>query len=66
MAEETIEITIAPDGKAEIRVNGIAGMDCLSETEDLVGLLGGDIESQELTSQAFEGVGEEQQERQWH
>ena len=66
MAEEIIEITIGPDGKTEIRVNGIAGMDCLSETEDLVRLLGGDIESQEMTSDAFQDVGQEQQERQWH
>jgi hypothetical protein len=66
MGEEIIEVTIGPDGKVEMRVNGIAGMDCLSETEDLVLLLGGEIESQELTSQAFEEIGQEQQEQQWH
>jgi hypothetical protein len=66
MGEEIIEVTIGPDGKVEMRVNGIAGMDCLSETEDLVLLLGGEIESRELTSQAFEEIGQEQQERQWH
>jgi DUF2997 family protein len=66
MAEEIIEITIGPDGKTELRVNGIAGMDCLGETEDLVRLLGGDIEHQELTGEAFQDAGQEQQERQWH
>jgi hypothetical protein len=66
MGEEIIEVTIGPDGKVEMRVNGIAGMDCLSATEDLVLLLGGEIESRELTSQAFEEIGQEQQEQQWH
>jgi hypothetical protein len=32
MAEEIIEITVGPDGKAEMRVNGMPGMDCLAET----------------------------------
>jgi hypothetical protein len=66
MAEEIIEVTIGPDGKVEMRVNGIAGMDCLSETEDLMRLLGGQIESQELTADAYLDVETEQQERQWH
>jgi len=66
MAEEIIDVTIGPDGKVGIHVNGISGMDCLSATEDLLRLLGGEIESQELTSEAFQDVGQEQQDRQWH
>jgi hypothetical protein len=66
MAEENIEVTIFPDGKVDIRVNGIAGMDCLNQTEELVRLLGGEIESQELTAEAYQDVDQEQQDRLWH
>jgi len=66
MAEEIIEITIGPDGKVEMHVNGLAGMDCLSETEDLVRLLGGEIESQALTAEAYADAGQEQRDRLWH
>ncbi len=66
MAEEIIEVTIGPDGKVEIHVNGISGMDCLSETEDLLRLLGGEVESQELTGEAYQDVETQQQDRQWH
>jgi hypothetical protein len=66
LAEEIIDITIDTDGKVVIHVNGIPGMDCLSATEDLLRLLGGEIESQELTSEAFQDVDQEQQDRQWH
>jgi len=65
MAEEIIEVAIGPDGKVEIRVNGISGMDCLSETEDLLRLLGGEIESQDLTAEAYQDVETQQQDRQW-
>jgi hypothetical protein len=66
MAEEIIEVAIGPDGKVEIHVNGIAGMGCLTETEDLVRLLGGEIESQELTGEAYVEVEQEEQDRLWH
>jgi hypothetical protein len=66
MAEEIIEVTIGPDGRVEMRVNGIAGMGCLTETEDLIRLLGGEIESQELTGEAYVEVEQEQQDRLWH
>jgi hypothetical protein len=66
MAEEIIEVTIGPDGKVDMSVSGIAGMDCLSQTEDLVRLLGGEIESQELTAEAYQDLGQDQQDRLWH
>lgn len=66
MAEEIINVTILPDGKVEIEVNGIPGMACLSETEDLLQLLGGEVDSQELTAQAFQEAEQEQQDRLWH
>jgi len=66
MAEEIIEVTIGPDGTVEMHVNGIAGMGCLAETGDLVWLLGGEIESQELTAEAYVDTEVERQERRWH
>jgi hypothetical protein len=65
MAEEIIKVTIGPDGKVEMHVEGIPGMSCLATTGDLAWLLGGEIESQELTEEAYQGVEEEQQEQQW-
>jgi hypothetical protein len=64
--EEIVEITVRPDGKVEMRVTGIAGMDCLAETEDLARLLGGDIEAQELTAEAYQDTGEYEQDRLRH
>lgn len=66
MAEEIVEITVRPDGKVELRVNGVPGMDCLERTEDLTRLLGGDVELQELTEAAYQDVEEHQQDRLWH
>ncbi len=66
MAEEIIEVTIGPDGKVEMRVNGVPGMNCLGETEDLVRLLGGEVEAQELTGEAYIDTEHDQQDRLWH
>lgn len=66
MAEEIINVTILADGKVEMHVTGIAGMSCLSETEDLIRLLGGEIDAQELTADAFADVEQEQQDRLQH
>jgi hypothetical protein len=66
MSEESIEVTIGLDGSVAVLVNGIAGTGCLSETEGLVHLLGGEIEAQELTAEAYVDVEEQQQDRLWH
>lgn len=66
MADEVIEVSISPDGTVAMSVQGVAGMECLTQTEDLVALLGGDIESQELTDEAYAEVEQEDQERLWH
>jgi Protein of unknown function (DUF2997) len=66
MAEEIIEVTIRPDGEVEMRVEGIPGMSCLAATGNLARLLGGEIEVQELTAEAYEDVAEHQQDRLWH
>jgi hypothetical protein len=66
MAEEIIEIAVLPDGKVEMRVNGIPGMGCVAETEDLARLLGGAVEAHELTGEAYQDIGQHQQDRLWH
>jgi hypothetical protein len=47
-------------------VRGVAGMECLTQTEDLVQLLGGDIESRELTDEAYVDTEQDVQDRLWH
>ncbi|MFC4048556.1 DUF2997 domain-containing protein [Actinomadura syzygii] len=66
--DETVEVTIKKDGSVEIHVTGVDGMACLATTEELVSLLGGEVESQELTAEAYNTVDEsqEQQDRLWH
>jgi hypothetical protein len=68
MSEEIIEVTIRPDGKVEMHVTGVAGMDCLQRTEELTRLLGGEVEAQELTAEAYQdaGVTQQEQDRLWH
>lgn len=53
MGQETVEVTIGPDGKVSIGVAGMAGERCLDETADLVQVLGGDVEAQEMTGDAY-------------
>jgi len=66
MGEETIEVTIRPDGRVEMHVTGVSGMDCVERTEDLTRLLGGEVEAHELTAEAYQDAQERQQDRQWH
>ena len=66
--DETVEVTIKPDGSVEIHVTGVDGMACLATTEELVALLGGQVEAQELTAEAYNTAEQtqEQQDRLWH
>lgn len=63
---EEVEVTISPDGKVTMHVRGVQGQACLRDTQALIALLGGDVEAQELTAEAFIEVQGEQEERQWH
>jgi hypothetical protein len=66
MADEEIEVRIGPDGAVEMAVHGVSGMECLTQTEDLVTALGGEVVSRELTDEAYVEVEEEAQDRLWH
>ena len=63
---EEVEVIVSPDGKVTMHVRGVEGQACLVETQALINLLGGDVESQELTAEDFIQVENQQEERQWH
>ncbi|WP_238011360.1 DUF2997 domain-containing protein [Dactylosporangium sp. AC04546] len=56
MADEIVDVVIGPDGKVSMHVQGVDGMSCVDDTEQLVMLLGGDVEAQELTADAYVAV----------
>jgi hypothetical protein len=66
MADEVIEVSIGPDGTVAMSVVGVNRMECVTQTEDLVRLLGGEIESRELTDEAYVEVEQDAQDRLWH
>lgn len=65
MAEERVEIVIAPDGTVEMRVQGVAGTRCVADTDPLVELLGGAVERHELTEEAYQEAEADEQDRLW-
>ncbi|AKH85610.1 hypothetical protein AA958_28980 [Streptomyces sp. CNQ-509] len=65
MADEVIDVVIDPDGTLTMSVRGVAGMACLADTEGLVDLLGGEIESRELTDEAYADSEQEAHDRLW-
>ena len=54
MAQEEIEIQIAPNGKVTVRTIGIKGAKCLDYAEFLAQLIGRE-ETREMTSEFYEG-----------
>ncbi|MFJ9029510.1 DUF2997 domain-containing protein [Streptomyces sp. NPDC102274] len=65
MAEETVEVVISADGTVEVHVQGVAGTRCVRDTDELVRLLGGTVEHQELTEEAYQEGTAEEQDRLW-
>jgi hypothetical protein len=61
MELQEIEVFIDEDGRVRIEVRGIKGMGCLDLTRDLEEALGGEIESREMTPEAYETVQEQVQ-----
>ncbi|MFB9412490.1 DUF2997 domain-containing protein [Dactylosporangium matsuzakiense] len=70
MADEIVDVVIRPDGKVEMHVTGVDGTACVEHTDQLVGLLGGEVESQELTADAYvqteADTAVDEQNRLWH
>lgn len=52
--DEKIEVTIGRDGKVTIHVQGVKGTACTGLTGGLIARLGGRIEEQEFTLEAYE------------
>ncbi|MEV1083917.1 DUF2997 domain-containing protein [Streptomyces sp. NPDC050211] len=65
MAEESVEVVIAADGTVEVHVQGVSGTRCLQDTDELVQLLGGSVEHQMLTEEAYQQDAAEEQDRLW-
>lgn len=65
MAEESVEVVISADGTVEVHVQGVAGARCVEDTDGLVRLLGGAVEHQQLTAEAFQQNEAEEQDRLW-
>jgi len=55
MEVQEIEVLIDADGKVELHVRGVKGESCLELTRQLEESLGGQVESRELTPEAFQG-----------
>lgn len=66
MSQETVEVSIHPDGRVEIHVRGVDGMACLTATQELAGLLGSQVISQELTAEAYTDSELDHGNQQWH
>jgi preprotein translocase subunit SecF len=59
MAIEEVEVVIDAQGRVQIEVHGVKGMQCLDLTKDLEQALGGEVESREMTAEAYATVQEE-------
>ncbi|HET92339.1 MAG TPA: DUF2997 domain-containing protein [Chloroflexi bacterium] len=59
MQIEEIEVFIDENGRVQIEVHGVKGMACLDLTKDLEEALGGEVESREMTAEAYATVQEE-------
>ena len=52
MEIQEVDVFVAPDGTVKLQVRGVQGGSCLSLTEGLEKLLGGEITSREMTPEA--------------
>jgi hypothetical protein len=60
MELQEIDVFIDADGRVRIEVRGVKGPACLDLTRELEAALGGQVESREMTSDAYEAAGQEQ------
>jgi acylphosphatase len=61
---EEIEVIIEKDGRVRIEVRGVKGDACLDLTQALEEALGGEVESREMTPEAYEEARQQEQTRQ--
>lgn len=65
MEVQEIEVFIDKNGQIRIEVHGVKGMSCLDLTKDLEETLGGEIESREMTPEAYETAQEQERNQEW-
>jgi len=65
MELQEIDVFIEKDGQVRIEVRGVKGMACLDLTKGLEAALGGQVESREMTPEAYETAPEQVQEQVW-
>lgn len=58
MDVEEIEVFIDKDGQLHVEVRGAKGMSCLDVTKPLEDALGGEVQSRDMTPEAYETVQE--------
>ena len=64
MELQEVDVFIEKDGQVRIEVRGVKGQSCLTVTKDLEKILGGQIQSREMTPEANETGQERAPERQ--
>lgn len=65
MELQEIDVYIEKDGRVRIEVRGVKGGGCLELTAPLEEALGGQVESREMTAEAYEPSEEHVQDQQW-
>jgi hypothetical protein len=63
MEIQEIEVFIDKDGQVRLEVRGAKGTSCLDLTANLEAALGGEVESREMTPEAYETVQDQVQGR---
>ena len=61
---QQIEVTIAPDGKVEVHIQGVKGNACLVVTKEMEQLLGDDIVERRHTYE-FDEQPQQQTDQEW-
>jgi hypothetical protein len=65
MELQEVDVFIDKDGQVRVEVRGVKGMSCLDLTKALEAALGGQVESREMTADAYETVSEQAQDQLW-
>jgi hypothetical protein len=66
MELQEVDLFIDKDGQVRVEVRGVKGMACLDLTKALEAALGGQVESREMTAEAYETVAEQAQDQLRH
>lgn len=62
---QKVTVKIAPDGRVELHVEGVAGADCTIITAGIEQGLGGDVVERQMTDEYFQEPASESDEQAW-